>query len=114
MVIRSAFFPARREPISSSMHSAFAPSMVAMRMTFQAGICVASWFLNLCTSDENFISLNMKLQLFAWSVASATSPPNSANCCAGGTMPRTRQRLLLQSTSAAPDCATCRTSSIVA
>lgn len=42
MRMMSASLPGRREPIWSSIVSAFAPSMVAIRRTFQAGIWVAS------------------------------------------------------------------------
>src|SRR3569832_936604 len=81
----SAALPGVSEPVSSSMHSAFAPLSVAMRSAVAAGRALASCATALASSAAVRISLNRSrsLLLAAPSVPSATLTPAFTSFCTG-------------------------------
>jgi hypothetical protein len=62
--MKSPRLPSSREPTRSPSPTARAPSTVAMRSTFQAGMASGSWWRILWNRAVSFISLNMLWLLF--------------------------------------------------
>ena len=93
-----------------------APSMVAMRRTFQAGNTKGVPYLHLFSTAASFISLNMLWLLFPgdWSLPRPTRPPWSKKILAGGTSPSMTPMEEGQKIMLAPRLAVRATSSSVA